>query len=182
MARLKDKYANDVVPALKEKFGYKSVMQVPALKKIVVNRGVGAATGDKKLIDSSLEEITTITGQKAVATLSKKAVSNFKLRENMPIGVKVTLRGDKMYEFLDRLTAIALPRVRDFKGISDKGFDGRGNYTFGVKEQIIFPEISIDKISKIQGMDITFVTSAGTDAEAYELLKAMGMPFASIKK
>ncbi len=182
MARLRDKYTNDVVPALKEKFGYKSVMQVPALKKIVVNRGVGAATGDKKLIDSSLEEITTITGQKAVATLSKKAVSNFKLRENMPIGVKVTLRGDKMYEFLDRLTAIALPRVRDFKGISDKGFDGRGNYTFGVKEQIIFPEISIDKISKIQGMDITFVTSAGTDAEAYELLKAMGMPFASIKK
>lgn len=182
MARLRDKYTNEIVPALKEKFGYKSVMQVPALKKIVVNRGVGAATGDKKLIDSSLEEITTITGQKAVATLSKKAVSNFKLRENMPIGVKVTLRGDKMYEFLDRLTAIALPRVRDFKGISDKGFDGRGNYTFGVKEQIIFPEISIDKISKIQGMDITFVTSAGTDAEAYELLKAMGMPFASIKK
>jgi large subunit ribosomal protein L5 len=182
MARLKDKYTKEIVPALKDKFGYKSVMQVPALKKIVVNRGVGAATGDKKLIDSSLEEITTITGQKAIATLSKKAVSNFKLRENMPIGVKVTLRGDKMYEFLDRLTAIALPRVRDFKGISDKGFDGRGNYTFGVKEQIIFPEISIDKISKIQGMDITFVTSAGTDAEAYELLKAMGMPFASIKK
>jgi large subunit ribosomal protein L5 len=182
MARLRDKYTKEIVPSLKEKFGYKSVMQVPALKKIVVNRGVGAATGDKKLIDSSLEEITTITGQKAVATLSKKAVSNFKLRENMPIGVKVTLRGDKMYEFLDRLTAIALPRVRDFKGISDKGFDGRGNYTFGVKEQIIFPEISIDKISKIQGMDITFVTSAGTDAEAYELLKAMGMPFASIKK
>nr|WP_299417741.1 50S ribosomal protein L5 [uncultured Emticicia sp.] len=182
MARLRDKYTKEIVPSLKEKFGYKSVMQVPSLKKIVVNRGVGAATGDKKLIDSSLEEISTITGQKAVATLSKKAVSNFKLRENMPIGVKVTLRGDKMYEFLDRLTAIALPRVRDFKGISDKGFDGRGNYTFGVKEQIIFPEISIDKISKIQGMDITFVTSAGTDAEAYELLKAMGMPFASIKK
>jgi large subunit ribosomal protein L5 len=157
-------------------------MQVPVLQKIVVNRGVGAATGDKKLIDSSLEEITTITGQKAVATISKKAVSNFKLRENMPIGVKVTLRGDKMYEFLDRLTAIALPRVRDFKGISDKGFDGRGNYTFGVVEQIIFPEISIDKISKIQGMDITFVTTAATDAEGYELLKAMGMPFASIKK
>lgn len=182
MARLREKYTKEVVPALKEKFGYKSVMQVPAIQKIVVNRGVGAATGDKKLIDSSLEEITTITGQKAVATLSKKAVSNFKLRENMPIGVKVTLRGDKMYEFLDRLTAIALPRVRDFKGISDKGFDGRGNYTFGVKEQIIFPEISIDKISKIQGMDITFVTTASTDAEGYELLKAMGMPFASIKK
>jgi large subunit ribosomal protein L5 len=182
MARLREKYTKEVVPALKEKFGYKSVMQVPVLQKIVVNRGVGAATGDKKLIDSSLEEITTITGQKAVATMSKKAVSNFKLRENMPIGVKVTLRGDKMYEFLDRLTAIALPRVRDFKGISDKGFDGRGNYTFGVVEQIIFPEISIDKISKIQGMDITFVTSAATDAEGYELLKAMGMPFASIKK
>jgi large subunit ribosomal protein L5 len=182
MARLRDKYTQEVVPALKEKFGYKSVMQVPVLQKIVVNRGVGAATGDKKLIDSSLEEITTITGQKAVATLSKKAVSNFKLRENMPIGVKVTLRGEKMYEFLDRLTSIALPRVRDFKGISDKGFDGRGNYTFGIKEQIIFPEISIDKISKIQGMDITFVTSAPTDAEAYELLKAMGMPFASSKK
>jgi large subunit ribosomal protein L5 len=182
MARLKDKYTKEIVPALKEKFGYKSVMQVPVLQKIVVNRGVGAATGDKKLIDSSLEEITTITGQKAVATISKKAVSNFKLRENMPIGVKVTLRGDKMYEFLDRLTAIALPRVRDFKGISDKGFDGRGNYTFGVVEQIIFPEISIDKISKIQGMDITLVTSAATDAEGYELLKAMGMPFASIKK
>lgn len=182
MARLKEKYTKEIVPALKEKFGYKSVMQVPVLQKIVVNRGVGAATGDKKLIDNSLEEITTITGQKAVATLSKKAVSNFKLRENMPIGVKVTLRGDKMYEFLDRLTAIALPRVRDFKGISDKGFDGRGNYTFGVVEQIIFPEISIDKISKIQGMDITLVTSAATDAEGYELLKAMGMPFASIKK
>jgi large subunit ribosomal protein L5 len=182
MARLKEKYAKEIVPALKEKFGYKSVMQVPVLQKIVVNRGVGAATGDKKLIDSSLEEITNITGQKAVATISKKAVSNFKLRENMPIGVKVTLRGDKMYEFLDRLTSIALPRVRDFKGISDKGFDGRGNYTFGVVEQIIFPEISIDKISKIQGMDITLVTSAATDAEGYELLKAMGMPFASIKK
>jgi large subunit ribosomal protein L5 len=152
-------------------------MQVPALKKIVVNRGVGAATGDKKLIDSSLEEITTITGQKAVATLSKKAVSNFKLRENMPIGVKVTLRGDKMYEFLDRLTAIALPRVRDFKGISDKGFDGRGNYTLGVTEQIIFPEINIDQINKIMGMDITFVTTAKTDVEALELLKQFGLPF-----
>lgn len=182
MERLKEKYQNEVVAALKEKFGYKSIMQVPRLQKIVINRGVGAATGDKKLIDSSIEEITTITGQKAVATMSKKAVSNFKLREKMPIGVKVTLRGQKMYEFLDRLTAIALPRVRDFKGISDKGFDGRGNYTFGVTEQIIFPEISIDKISKIQGMDITFVTSAPTDAESYELLKALGMPFAGTKK
>lgn len=182
MARLKEKYQNEIVAALKEKFAYKSIMQVPRLQKIVINRGVGAATGDKKLIDSSIEEITTITGQKAVATMSKKAVSNFKLREKMPIGVKVTLRGQKMYEFLDRLTAIALPRVRDFKGISDKGFDGRGNYTFGVTEQIIFPEISIDKISKIQGMDITFVTSAPTDAESYELLKALGMPFAGTKK
>lgn len=181
MARLKEKYTKEVVPALKEKFGYKSIMQVPAIQKIVINRGVGAATGDKKLIDSSVEEISQITGQKAVPTFSRKAVSNFKLRENMPIGVKVTLRGNVMYEFLDRLTAIALPRVRDFKGISDKGFDGRGNYTFGVKEQIIFPEISIDKIAKIQGMDITFVTTAKTDAEAYELLKAMGMPFASSK-
>jgi len=182
MARLKEQYKMEIVPALKEKFSYKSVMQVPALKKIVVNRGVGEATGDKKLIDSSVEELGIITGQKAVPTLSKKAVSNFKLREDMPIGVKVTLRGDIMYEFLDRLTSVALPRVRDFQGISDKGFDGRGNYTFGVTEQIIFPEISIDKIAKIQGMDITFVTSAPTDAESYELLKALGMPFANSKK
>ncbi len=180
--RIKDKYLNEVVPQLKETFQYKSPMQVPVLTKIVVNRGVGAAVSDKKLIDASLDEITLICGQKAVATLSKKAVSNFKLRENMPIGVKVTLRGDRMYEFFDRLTAIALPRVRDFKGISDKGFDGRGNYTFGVKEQIIFPEISIDKISKILGMDITFVTSAKSDQESYELLKALGMPFVSSAK
>lgn len=157
-------------------------MQVPKLTKIVVNRGVGAATGDKKLVDNSVDELTLITGQKAVPTIAKKAVSNFKLREGMPIGAKVTLRGEIMYEFLDRLIAVALPRVRDFQGISDKGFDGRGNYTFGVKEQIIFPEISIDKINKIQGMDITFVTTSETDAEAYELLKAMGMPFASNKK
>jgi large subunit ribosomal protein L5 len=182
MARLKEQYTKEIVPALKEKFSYKSVMQVPALKKIVVNRGVGEATGDKKLVDSSVEELGIITGQKAVPTLSKKAVSNFKLRENMPIGVKVTLRGEIMYEFMDRLTSVALPRVRDFQGISDKGFDGRGNYTFGVTEQIIFPEISIDKIAKIQGMDITFVTSAPTDAESYELLKALGMPFANSKK
>ncbi|MCR9065810.1 MAG: 50S ribosomal protein L5 [Cytophagales bacterium] len=182
MARLKEQYLKEVVPALMEKFSYKSSMQVPSLKKIVVNRGVGDATGDKKLVDSSVEELTTITGQKAVPTMSKKAVSNFKLREGMPIGAKVTLRGEIMYEFLDRLVSIALPRVRDFQGISDKGFDGRGNYTFGVTEQIIFPEISIDKISKIQGMDITFVTSAPTDAESYELLKALGMPFASSKK
>jgi large subunit ribosomal protein L5 len=182
MARLREKYQKDVVAGLMEKYQYKSIMQVPKLLKIVVNRGVGAATGDKKLVDSSVEELSTITGQRAVPTISKKAVSNFKLREGMPIGAKVTLRSTIMYEFLDRLTSVALPRVRDFQGISDKGFDGRGNYTFGVTEQIIFPEISIDKISKIQGMDITFVTSAKTDAESYELLKALGMPFVNKNK
>jgi large subunit ribosomal protein L5 len=175
--RLKDKYLGEVVPALKQKFTYKSVMQVPKIEKICINKGMGIAVSDKKLIDVALEEITTISGQKAVSTKSKKAISNFKLRENMPIGVRVTLRGDKMYEFLDRLVSIALPRVRDFRGVSAKGFDGRGNYTLGVKEQIIFPEISIDKVSKISGMDITFVTSAKTDEESYELLKALGMPF-----
>lgn len=175
--RLKDKYLGEVVPALKQKFTYKSVMQVPRIEKICINKGMGIAVSDKKLIDVALEEITTISGQKAVSTKSKKAISNFKLRENMPIGVRVTLRGDKMYEFLDRLVSIALPRVRDFRGISAKGFDGRGNYTLGVKEQIIFPEISIDKVSKISGMDITFVTTAKTDEESYELLKALGMPF-----
>jgi large subunit ribosomal protein L5 len=182
MARLRDKYKKEIIPVLMDKYSYKSIMQVPKLLKIVVNRGVGAATGDKKLVDSSVEELSTITGQRAVATVSKKAVSNFKLREGMPIGAKVTLRSTIMYEFLDRLTTVALPRVRDFKGISDKGFDGRGNYTFGVTEQIIFPEISIDKISKIQGMDITFVTNAKTDAESYELLKALGMPFVNKNK
>ncbi len=177
--RLKDKYLKEIVPALKEKFQYQSVMQVPKIEKININKGVGIAVTDKKLIDVALEEITTIAGQKAVATKSKKAISNFKLREDMPIGVKVTLRGDKMYEFLDRLMSIALPRVRDFRGINPKGFDGRGNYTLGVKEQIIFPEISIDKVNKISGMDITFVTSAKTDEESFELLKAFGMPFAT---
>ncbi|AYQ34718.1 50S ribosomal protein L5 [Runella sp. SP2] len=180
--RLKEKYTKEVVSHLQEKFQYKSIMQVPHLDKIVINKGIGAAVSDKKLIDAGLEEITLIAGQKAVPTMSKKAVSNFKLREKMPIGVKVTLRGDKMYEFLDRLTSIALPRVRDFQGISDKGFDGRGNYTFGVKEQIIFPEIQIDKVNKISGMDITFVTSAKTDEESYELLKSLGMPFTKGKK
>ena len=180
--RLKDKYVSEIVPALKEKFQFKSVMQVPKITKIVINKGIGAAVADKKLIDTGVEELTLIAGQKAVATMSKKAISNFKLRENMPIGVKVTLRGDKMYEFLDRLTTVALPRVRDFKGVSEKGFDGRGNYTLGVKEQIIFPEISIDKVSKISGMDITFVTTAPTDEEAYALLAAIGMPFSNIKK
>ena len=180
--RIKDKYLTDIVPALKDKFQYKSVMQVPKITKIVINKGVGAAVADKKLVDTGVEEITAIAGQKAVATYSKKAISNFKLRENMPIGVKVTLRGNRMYEFMDRLVSIALPRVRDFKGISDKGFDGRGNYTLGVREQIIFPEISIDKVNKISGMDITFVTTAATDEESLELLKALGMPFANQKK
>lgn len=180
--RLKEKYVNDVVTLLQDKFQYKSVMQVPRLSKIVINKGIGGAVADKKLVDAGVEEITLIAGQKAIPTISKKAISNFKLREKMPIGVKVTLRGDRMFEFLDRLTSIALPRVRDFQGISDKGFDGRGNYTFGVKEQIIFPEIQIDKVNKISGMDITFVTTAKTDEESYELLKALGMPFTKGKK
>jgi large subunit ribosomal protein L5 len=175
--RLKDKYLKEIVPALKGKFQYSSVMQVPKIQKICINKGVGAAVADKKMIDVALEEITTITGQKAVSTKSKKDISNFKLRSNIPIGVKVTLRGNHMYEFMDRLISVALPRVRDFRGISDKGFDGRGNYTLCVKEQIIFPEISIDKVQKINGMDITFVTTAGSDEESYELLKAFGMPF-----
>ncbi len=175
--RLKDKYLKEVVPNLKQKFQYGSVMQVPKIEKICINKGLGAAVADKKIVDIALEEITTITGQKAVPTRSKKDISNFKLRVNVAIGVKVTLRGDRMYEFLDRLVNVALPRVRDFKGVNDKGFDGRGNYTLGVKEQIIFPEISIDKVTKINGMDITFVTSASTDEESFELLKALGMPF-----
>jgi large subunit ribosomal protein L5 len=177
--RLKDKYLKEIVPALKEKFQYKTGMQVPKMEKICINKGMGVAVTDKKLIDVAIEEITSITGQKAVATKSKKAISNFKLREDMPIGVRVTLRGEKMYEFLDRLMNISLPRVRDFRGVSPKGFDGRGNYTLGVKEQIIFPEISIDKVNKISGMDITFVTTANSDEESYELLKAFGMPFAN---
>ena len=182
MARLKDIYKKDIIPALQEKFQFKSIMQVPRVTKICINRGIGAAVADKKLVDNGVEELTTITGQKAIATIAKKSVSNFKLREGMPIGAKVTLRGEKMYEFMDRLLTVALPRVRDFKGINDKGFDGRGNYTLGVKEQIIFPEISIDKIKGISGMDITFVTSAENDEQSYELLKAFGMPFANAKK
>ncbi len=178
--RLADKYKNDVVPALMKKFSYKTVMQAPRLEKICLNRGVNGAVNDKKLIDIALEELSTITGQKAVATMSKKDISNFKLRKNMPIGAKVTLRGVKMYEFLDRLVSVSLPRVRDFKGISDKSFDGRGNYTLGVTEQIIFPEIDIDKVNKITGFDITFVTTANTNEEAYELLKELGMPFKTI--
>jgi large subunit ribosomal protein L5 len=175
--RLKEKYSKEIVEILKTKFQYKSIMQTPKITKIVINKGIGAAVADKKLVDIGVDELTQITGQKAIATKSKIDVSNFKLRANIPIGAKVTLRGDKMYEFLDRLMTIALPRVRDFRGISDKGFDGRGNYTLGVKEQIIFPEISIDKVSKISGMDITFVTTAKTDEESLELLKGFGMPF-----
>ena len=180
--RLKETYLNEIVPSLKEKFNYSSIMQVPKITKVCINKGIGIAVTDKKLVDVGVEELTTITGQKAVATKSKKAVSNFKLRENMPIGAKVTLRGDKMYEFLDRLVSVALPRVRDFKGVNDKGFDGKGNYTLGIKEQIIFPEISIDKVSRITGMDITIVTTAASDEESLELLKALGMPFANQKK
>lgn len=175
--RLEEKYKNEVVPALVKKFGYKSIMQAPRLEKICINRGVNGAVTDKKTVDVAVDELTQITGQKAVPTLSKKDISNFKLRKGMPIGARVTLRGERMYEFLDRLVSIALPRVRDFKGISDKAFDGRGNYTLGITEQIIFPEIDIDKVSKITGMDITFVTTAGNNEEAYELLKELGLPF-----
>lgn len=175
--RLKAKYREEIVPKLMEKFEYKSIMQVPKLLKISINQGVGGATQDKKLTDIALDEMTKITGQKAVAVKARKSVSNFKLREGMAVGVKVTLRDDKMYEFLDRLVSVALPRVRDFRGINDKSFDGRGNYALGVQEQIIFPEINLDKINRITGMDINFVTSANTDAEALELLKELGMPF-----
>lgn len=180
--RLKDRYTNTVVPALKEKFNYKNVMQVPRLTKICLNQGVGEAVSDKKIVDVAVEEMTIIAGQKAVPTKSKKAISNFKLRENMPIGSRVTLRGDKMYEFLDRLISVALPRVRDFGGVNDKGFDGRGNYTLGITEQIIFPEINIDKTTRIAGMDITFVTTATTDEECLSLLKEFGVPFKNQNK
>ena len=180
--RLRTKYKDEVIPSLMKRFGYKSVMQAPRLEKIAINRGVNGAVNDKKLVDIAIEEMTTISGQKAVATMSKKDISNFKLRKHMPIGAKVTLRGEKMYEFLDRLIAVALPRVRDFKGVNEKSFDGRGNYTMGVTEQIIFPEIDIDKVNRITGMDITFVTTAHTDEEAFELLKELGMPFKNVKK
>ncbi len=181
-ARLADKYKKEVVPALMKKFGYTTVMQAPKLEKICLNRGINGAVSDKKLVDITIEELTTITGQKAVSTISKKDISNFKLRKGIPIGARVTLRGIKMYEFLDRLVASALPRVRDFKGVSEKAFDGRGNYTMGITEQIIFPEVDIDKVNKITGMDITFVTTAKTNEEAYELLKELGMPFKNAKK
>jgi large subunit ribosomal protein L5 len=180
--RLKDKYSAEVIPALQKRFNYKSAMQVPRLEKIAINRGVNGAVNDKKLVDIAIEELSTISGQKAVATMSKKDISNFKLRKHMPIGAKVTLRGQKMYEFLDRLISVALPRVRDFKGVNEKSFDGRGNYTMGVTEQIIFPEIDIDKVNRITGMDVTFVTTAQNDEEAFELLKELGMPFKNVKK
>ena len=175
--RLKQEYREKIIPSLKDEFGYSNVMQVPKLQKIVISKGVGEAVADKKLIDHAVEELSTITGQKAVSTISKKDVASFKLRKGMPIGVKVTLRGEKMYEFLDRLITSALPRVRDFNGIRATGFDGRGNYSLGITEQIIFPEIDIDKINKISGMDITFVTSANTDKEAKSLLTELGIPF-----
>jgi large subunit ribosomal protein L5 len=178
---LKLKYRDEIVPALTKEFGYHSIMQVPKLEKIVINQGVGQAVTDKKIADTALEELTIITGQKAIQTMSRKDISNFKLRRKMPIGVKVTLRRERMFEFLERLISVALPRIRDFKGINSK-FDGRGNYTLGITEQIIFPEIDIDKISKILGMEITFVTSARSDEEAFALLREFGLPFKTIKK
>ncbi len=175
--RLKIEYFNRIRPSLKEELGYKSIMQVPKVEKIIISKGVGRAVAEKKLIDYALEEITQIAGQKAIPTLSKKDVASFKLRKKVPIGVKVTLRSQRMYEFLDRLITTALPRVRDFQGLNESSFDGRGNYNLGIREQIIFPEIDIDKVNKISGMDITFVTSAATDREALSLLRALGLPF-----
>jgi len=180
--RLKNVYKEEIVPKLMEEFKYKSVMQVPQLSKICINQGLGGATQDKKIVESSLNEMTAIAGQKAVPTMAKKSVSNFKLREGMTIGSRVTLRKTQMWEFLDRLVAVALPRVRDFRGVNDKSFDGRGNYSLGILEHIIFPEIDIDKVSKISGMDISFVTTAKTDAEALFLLKSLGMPFKNQRK
>lgn len=178
---LKKKYHDEIVPALKEQFQYANAMQVPKLLKIAVNQGLGDAITDKKLLEKGIEEMTMITGQKAVPTKSKKDISNFKLRKNMPIGARVTLRGDNMYEFLERLISVAIPRIRDFRGINEKGFDGKGNYTFGVPEQIIFTEIDLDKVHKINGMDVTFVTSANSDKEAFALLKEFGLPFKNQK-
>lgn len=182
LPRLKDKYDKEIVPALTSEFSYSNVMEVPKLTKICLNQGLGMAITDKKIIDTALEEMTLIAGQRAVPTTSKKDISNFKLRRGMAIGARVTLRGSKMYEFLDRLIAVSLPRIRDFRGINEKGFDGRGNFTLGVTEQIIFPEIDIDKINKITGMDITFVTTANTDKEAFALLREFGIPFKNVKK
>jgi large subunit ribosomal protein L5 len=178
---LKQKYREEIAPALQKEFGYKSIMQVPVLEKIIINQGLGSAIADKKIMEVALEELTSISGQKAVSTISRKDIANFKLRKKMPIGVRVTLRSDKMYEFLERLISIALPRIRDFKGIGDK-LDGRGNYTLGVTEQIIFPEILLDKITKMNGYNITFVTTAETDEEGYALLKNFGLPFKNAKK
>ncbi len=178
--RLKERYKAEIIPALTEKFGYKTVMRVPKLTKIVLSQGLGEAVADKKIVDAAVEDLSRIAGQRAVATISKKDISNFKLRKGMPIGTKVTLRGDRMYEFLDRFIAVALPRTRDFRGVNPKGFDGRGNFNVGVKEHIIFPEIDIDKVNRILGMDVTFVTSAETDEEGRALLDAFGFPF--IKK
>jgi large subunit ribosomal protein L5 len=175
--RLKKEYQDRIIPALMERFQFKSKMQAPRLTKIVLSQGLGKAVADKKIVDSAVEELSIISGQKAIATIAKKDVSNFKLRKGMPIGAKVTLRGDRMYEFLERLVAISLPRTRDFRGVNPKGFDGRGNYNLGIKEQIIFPEIDIDKIKFVNGMDITMVTSTNTDQEAFELLKEFGLPF-----
>jgi large subunit ribosomal protein L5 len=181
-ARFRQKYEQEIVPALKDQFEFKSVMRVPKIRKICINQGLGKfGIADKKLIDAGMNEMTMIAGQKAVATKSKKDISNFKLRKGMPIGVRVTLRGEKMYEFLDRLVSVSIPRIRDFRGISDKGFDGRGNYTLGIPEQIIFPEIDIDKVAKINGMDITFVTTAQNDKECLALLKEFGLPFKNQK-
>jgi large subunit ribosomal protein L5 len=178
---LRNKYKEEIIPSLKKEFGYKSIMQVPKLEKIILNQGVGQAVADKKLLDTAIAELTDIAGQKAIATLSKKDISNFKLRKKMPIGVKVTLRRERMYEFLERLVAVSLPRVRDFQGINSK-FDGKGNYTLGIEEQIIFPEINIDKVSKILGMNITFVTSAKSDEEGFALLREFGLPFKNVNK
>lgn len=180
--RLKKRYTEEIVPALMEELSYKNQMEVPRLKKICLNQGVGDAITDKKIIETALEEMTLIAGQKAVPTKSKKDISNFKLRRGMPIGVRVTLRGDRMYEFLDRLVAVSLPRIRDFRGINEKGFDGRGNFTLGVPEQIIFPEINIDKVNRIGGLDITFVTSSNDDKGAFALLREFGIPFKNLKK
>ncbi len=175
--RLKEQYHKTVVPALQKQFGYKTAMQVPALKKIAINQGLGAALSDRKMVEAAVNEMTAITGQKAVTSKSRKDIANFKLRKGVPVGVRITLRGDHMFEFIDRLISAALPRIRDFRGVNETGFDGSGNYTLGITEQIIFPEINMDKVSKIMGMDITFVTSAKTDKEARALLEAFGMPF-----
>ncbi|MCK9617355.1 MAG: 50S ribosomal protein L5 [Lentimicrobiaceae bacterium] len=179
--RYKDKYFNEIIPVLKERFSYKNTLQVPRLEKICINQGMGTAIADKKLLEVAVNEMTAIAGQKAVPTKSRKDISNFKLRRGMAIGVRVTLRGDRMYEFLDRLVSVSLPRIRDFRGINEKGFDGRGNYTLGIPEQIIFPEINMDQVSKINGLDITFVTSARTDNECIALLKEFGLPFKNQK-